>query len=276
MAFANPFGKDREVHYKNLKTYKVLTLLSYLFNVIVTLYYSVGIPFVKHSIHSIWGRSDAHPTPFTINHIFVAIFWVYLWIHQAGYIWHLFANAEDLRKAAAGVGSHFILFNTFQAIWAFLWVNGHFWWSEALLVINFVQQSALYFRQPTTPRLIHIAAVSLPIVWTFFAVLWNGAVMVHCHDLACRIIANIAIWGIAVYAGFFLVVFQDYSIGFGTAFLAAGLGVAQFFTKLFALQWIFAFTVMALVFVATVIVISPAGARVKSTDRERAPLLQEA
>ncbi|RPA87859.1 DUF1774-domain-containing protein [Ascobolus immersus RN42] len=276
MAFANPFSKDSDVHYKNLKTYRVLTLLSFLFSMIVNLYYSAAIPFVKHSIHSTWSQSDAHPTPFTINHIFVAIFWVYLWLNQAGYIWHLYASSEDLRKTASGVGSHFIVFNILQGIWAFLWVNGHFWWSEAVLVLNFVQQCSLYFRQPTTPRYIHMSAVSLPIVWLFFAVLWNGAVMVHCHDLACRIVANVAVWGIAVYAGFFLMVYQDYSIGFGTAFLAAGLGVAQFFTKLFALQWIFAFTIMSLVFVATLLTISPAGERIKSTDRERAPLLQEA
>jgi len=101
--------------------------------------------------------------------------------------------------------------------------------------------------------------------------------MVHCHDLPCRILANIAIWGIVVYAGFFLVVFKDWHVGFSTSFLAAGLGVEQFFTKTVALQWPFAFAVMAIVFVATTIVAVPGivGESERRDDRERAPLLHE-
>lgn len=101
--------------------------------------------------------------------------------------------------------------------------------------------------------------------------------MVHCHDLVCRILANVAIWGIVVYAGFFLVVFKDWHVGFATAFLSAGLGVGQLFTKTVALQWPFAFAVMSLVFVGTLVVAVPEafGASEGRGSGERAPLLHE-
>lgn len=130
-------------------------------------------------------------------------------------------------------------------------------------------------------RLVHVPAAAMPLTWSFFLVLWNGSVMVGCHSLACRVLANIAIWGIAVFAGFFLVVFKDYHVGFATAFLAAGLGVSQFFTKIIALQWIFAFTIMAIVFLFTLAVAVPGiygretGVEARGGDRERAPLLRE-
>lgn len=101
--------------------------------------------------------------------------------------------------------------------------------------------------------------------------------MVHCHGLICRVLANVAIWGILVYAGFFLAVFKDWHIGFATAFLSAGLGVGQFFTKTIALQWPFAFAIMTIVFLATCTVAVPEvfGASEARGGGERAPLLQE-
>jgi hypothetical protein len=58
------------------------------------------------------------------------------------------------------------------------------------------------------------------------------------------------------------------------------IGVGQFFTKIFALQWIFAFTIMGVLFVLSVMTsVSgwnpfPRGA-VVSEDWEREPLLSE-
>lgn len=106
--------------------------------------------------------------------------------------------------------------------------------------------------------------------------------MIHCHSLACRILANIAIWGIAMYAGFFLLAFKDYYVGFATSFLAAGLGVGQFLTKVIALQWPFAFAIMAITFLFSLTVAIPGifgertgGAEAGQRSGERAPLLHE-
>jgi len=98
--------------------------------------------------------------------------------------------------------------------------------------------------------------------------------MVRCHNaLICRVMANVAVWGIIPFAGTFLFGYGDWTVGLATAFLTAGLGVGQFFMKVFALQWIFAFTIMAVVFLSTLTIMTPIGSR--SSAGERAPLLTE-
>jgi hypothetical protein len=72
-------------------------------------------------------------------------------------------------------------------------------------------------------------------------------------------------------------------MGFNLSVLAAAIGVGQFFRQIIAFQWIFAFTIMACLFVATVIIAVPAatgkrfgwGRREEPADAERAPLLDE-
>lgn len=102
--------------------------------------------------------------------------------------------------------------------------------------------------------------------------------MVHCyHSLVCRVLANIAIWGIVGFAGFFLFAFNDFYVGFATSFLAAGLGVEQFFTKFIALQWPFAFAVMSICFIGSLMVAIPGIlGRNERQVGERAPLLENA
>jgi len=84
---------------------------------------------------------------------------------------------------------------------------------------------------------------------------------------------------------FFLVVFKDYTMGFALSILSASLGVGQFFTKTIAFQWIFAFTIMAVLFLATLLIAVPGifgkevsfrrDTPVVDADRERAPLLDD-
>lgn len=70
-------------------------------------------------------------------------------------------------------------------------------------------------------------------------------------------------------------------MGFSLSVLAAAIGVGQFFDKLVALQWIFAFVVMAVLFLSTLIIAVPAWtgreygwmSRTRTSDQERAPLL---
>jgi len=74
-------------------------------------------------------------------------------------------------------------------------------------------------------------------------------------------------------------------MGFCLSVLAAALGVAQFERQTIALQWIFAFTIMAVLFVFTLVIAVPTwmGRDVHSwgrsdpppQDTERAPLLGE-
>lgn len=258
--------------------YKIFTLLSFLLQLIVTGYCASH---AVYGAHSLFGMSNAHVTPFTPSHAFVVIYWVVLWLLQVVYISHLFSSVEAVCDSAAVVGIHFILFNLLHFFWAILWATSHPILSEIVVVINFFNLTFVYFRHPSTahtPNYVHLAVSALPLTFEFFLLLWNGAVMFHCHhSLICRILANIAIWGIAAFAGFFLFGFSDFYVGFATSFLAAGLGVGQFFTKVIALQWPFGFAIMALCFVASIAVAVPGMfGRDEYRTGERAPLLEEA
>jgi len=72
-------------------------------------------------------------------------------------------------------------------------------------------------------------------------------------------------------------------MGFNLSVLSAALGVAQFHRQTIAFQWIFAFTIMAVLFVLTVLIAVPAMmgrdvpfvGRRQTSDTERAPLLAD-
>jgi Fungal protein of unknown function (DUF1774) len=104
-----------------------------------------------------------------------------------------------------------------------LWVRSHFWFAELLLIVNLFNLLSLYFRNPKCVRFIHIPVVTAPLAFTFMAIFWNGAVMVHAHDQVARIFANIVIWGILGVGGFYLVAYKDYTIGFELSYLTAGM-----------------------------------------------------
>jgi hypothetical protein len=74
-------------------------------------------------------------------------------------------------------------------------------------------------------------------------------------------------------------------MGFALSILTAAIGVGQFFTKAFGVQWILAFTIMGTLFLATLVIALPGifGKEISfrrhtplaSEDRERAPLLED-
>lgn len=71
-------------------------------------------------------------------------------------------------------------------------------------------------------------------------------------------------------------------MGFSLSVLSAAIGVSQFFRQIIAFQWIFAFIIMAILFIATVVIAVPAATgkgvkfgRARETDTERAPLLSD-
>jgi len=117
------------------------------------------------------------------------------------------------------------------------------------------------------------------------ALYWDGAIAVNAHTLPARIFANVSIWGILVYGLFFLIVYKDYTMGFNLSILTASLGVGQFLRQTIAFQWIFAFVIMGVLFLFTLLVAVPGifgkdiGVRghqsVVPADQERAPLLDD-
>ncbi|KAK6220367.1 ATP synthase F0 [Colletotrichum tabaci] len=282
----NPFSKKEAHSVRSITTYKVLTILSWLLSLVVTLYYTFNEPRDGFTIRRrIWDQNYLYPTAFTLNSVIVDIYWIVLFILQVGYVAHLFSSNSDYVNAAASVGSHFIFNNLLHFAFVMLFVRSHFVWAELILLINFANLSSLYFRHNTYPRFIHWPVISAPLAWTFVAIYWNGAIMVpHPHSLVARIFGNIFIWSILVYGGFFIVAYKDYTIGFSLSALAAAIGVAQFHRQVIAFQWIFAFTIMAVLFVSTLVTAYPAATgkdypwRSRSSapaDAERAPLLAD-
>jgi hypothetical protein len=103
----------------------------------------------------------------------------------------------------------FIFNNLLHFGFVMLFVRSHFVWAEVLLLINFANLTSLYFRHNAYARFIHLPAVSGPLAWTFVAVYWNGAIMVpHQNSLVARIFANIFVWSILGYGGFFIVLYK--------------------------------------------------------------------
>ncbi|KAF4495243.1 atp synthase f0 [Fusarium agapanthi] len=279
----NPFGK-RESHSSSaILTYKILTLVTWTLSLVVTVYYTLNRPDDGHTRNrKIWEQNHMYRTAFTLNPIITSIYWIVLFILQAGYVGHLFSSNSDIVHAAASVGSHFIFNNLFHFAFVMLFVRSHFHWAEVILVLNFINLSSLYFRHNTYPRFIHTPVVSGPLAWTFVAIYWNGALMVpHPEHLVARIFGNIFIWSILVYGLFFITIYKDYTMGFSLSVFAAAIGVSQFLHQVIAFQWIFAFVIMALLFIATVVVAVPAATgrqinwRSAPADQERAPLLAE-
>jgi len=278
----NPFLSQGEGEYsrRSILSYKILTALSWLLVVVTSIIYAFDRPHEGKHRHKIWHQPH---TPFAMNKIIVSIYWLVLFIMQIGYSWHLYANNSVYVTAAANVGSHFILHNLLLFGFIHLWVRSHYWIALVILIINFANLSSAYFRHSTTPRFIHIPVVSGPLAWNFVALYWVGAAAVHSDGLAARILANVAIWGILVYGMFFLAAFKDYTMGFELSILAAAIGVTQFLHHIIAFQWIFAFVIMAVLFVSSLAVAVPGAMGrdpfkrgiIVSEDRERAPLLAD-
>ncbi|KAK4034219.1 hypothetical protein C8A01DRAFT_18942 [Parachaetomium inaequale] len=287
----NPFAKRDSHSAGSVVWYKVLTLATWLLSVVVTVYYAVEPPHEgkhhgKHYRGSIWHQNYDHYSGFTLNAVITSIYWIVLFILQLGYISHLFSSKTESVNAACAVGSHFIANNLLHTAFILLFVHSHFVWAEVLLLLNFANLTSLYFRHNTYPRFIHLPAVSGPLAWTFVAIYWNGAIMVpHSGTLVARVFANVFVWSVLGYGLFFIILYKDYTMGFALSVLSASLGVAQFFRQIVAFQWIFAFTIMAVLFVMTVVVAVPAwtgrqvpwgaGAERRPADAERAPLLAE-
>jgi hypothetical protein len=279
----NPFSK-RESHSSNsILVYKILTAITWLLSVVSSVYYAVHRPHDgHHARRRIWQQNSHHPTAFTMNNVIASVYWIVVFVLQGGYIAHLFSKTAEHVHAAASVGSHFIINNLFHFAFVMLFTRSHFGWAEFILILNFINLSSLYFRHNTYPRFIHWPVVSAPLAWTFVAIYWNGAIMVPRPDtLVARIFANIFIWAILVYGMFFIAIYKDYTMGFSLSVLAAAIGVGQFLGHIIALQWIFAFVIMAILFIMTIVVAVPAwtGREIKwkhsVNDQERAPLLNE-
>lgn len=274
----------------NINTHKVSTIVSLALSIYANVRYFVGrSPSNKHNP---WNVSN---TPFSSNLIVTLVFWAILYVHQILFVSQVFvpvANSTSSRftnrlEYTKQVAWHFTVFNLGTFFWTLLFVNKHFFWSEVVAILNYVNILTLYFSHKTFSIkplsnwvIIHLPVTALPLSWTLYLIFWNGAVLFHVHKFVGRVISNILIWNLFFIPSYFLVAFGDYGVGLSSSVLTFGLGLGQLLTKVFALQWIFAFVISGLLFVGSLIV-AVTGTTYSKDDgailvdgNEQAPLLE--
>jgi hypothetical protein len=247
----NPFTKRESHNKRSLLAYRFLTSSTWLLLVVLSVYYSLYAP---SNGRTIWDQSKAHPTAYSLNPEIVSVYWyaslptlskrkqptpriakpkvltnhphkntrTLLLLLQTAYIYFLTTYPNDLVTLAANLGSHFILNNVLLSALILLWVHAHFLLAEAILILNFLNLTSLYFRHHKTPHFVHYPVVTAPLCFTFMALFVNGAVVVGSNSLAARICANVAVWAVLVYGMFFLLAFKDYAIGMELSVLCLG------------------------------------------------------
>jgi len=271
---------------RSLLIWRIVAPLTYIIFVISAVYHTFVKPhdeheYKHHHYRNIWRQNGAHNSPFSLNAIITSIYWIIVWFLQLGYLFNLFAPNHTI-AAATSLAPAFSLNNVLSSIFVGLWTREFFWWALLVAIINWLNLTFAYFKWPRHPALMHAGVLAGPLAFAFVALFWDGAAAVGAHKVAARIVANVFVWSWLVYGGFYLVIFKDWAVGLSLSVLTASLSVHQFLLVVFSLQWIFGFTIMALLFIASVVVALPEttgftfrrGAIV-SEDRERAPLLAD-
>ncbi|KAL4949440.1 hypothetical protein BDW69DRAFT_75313 [Aspergillus filifer] len=286
MGYYNIFER-RESHPSNvITTYRVLVPLSWALVLGFGIFYSIHSPSDVDTSHRIWPQFERRSTPFTLNTVVVAIYWVILLLAQIVYVAQLFSNDETAVHNAANAASHFIVNNLFVFGWIHTWTRNHFWPAEVILIAHFINQHVLFWRIRTLPPVSHVAVVAGPYAWTLFALFLTGSLAVYSHTPAAEIAANVFLWIIFVIGTAHIFTAVDDLLGYSLTLLAFGLAISQ--TERFHghhLQWIFAWVIFA-VFLAESLYVTYtkySGRNVlfrspgepESTDAERAPLLDD-
>lgn len=273
---------------QQVNTHKVATTVSLALSIYGNLRYLVGrSPLNKHS------GFHVDDTPFTSNIIVTLAFWAILYFLQISFVAQIFFPSPQTTAGAATagvnrievtnlVGWHFTIFNTLSFFWSLLFARKHFFLSEVILGINFINIVLLYFTHKTFAIkplsswvLIHLPTAAFPLSWLLYALFWNGAVLFHVHHLIGRIIANVLIWDFLIIPAFFLFIYNDYGVGFSSTILVFGLALGQLFTKVIAFQWIFAFIIAGILLVLSIIVAATGTLGSHTVEEsESAPLLQ--
>ncbi|KAL4877309.1 hypothetical protein BJY04DRAFT_198591 [Aspergillus karnatakaensis] len=281
----NPFAR-REEHNSNVLTaYRVLAPLSWALVVIVGIWYSIHSPDHPSNSHKLWDQFGRRFTPFSVDTVVVAIYWILLLFAQLFYVSHLFSKDSAVVTLAANAASHFILHNLFVIAWILLWTRNHYWPAEVILIAHFIHQQIVFWRIRGLPPISHLAVGAAPYAWTLIALFWNGAAAVHKYNPGAEITANVAIWIIFLIGAFHIFTAVDDILGHSLSLLTLGLAVAQTDRRHTPRQYIFAWIIFGIFFVKSLYITATkySGRTVffqrstepESSDAERAPLLND-
>jgi Fungal protein of unknown function (DUF1774) len=204
--------------------YRIVTPITWLLTVITSAYYTFRRPHEgghQHDRHRIWRQNDLHHTPFSLNSIVISVYWIIIYILQIPYLYNLYTPPALVTPAM--ILAPFFTFNNLLAFgFVHLWCRGYFWWALLLAAVNWLNLTFAYFRFPKSPVLMHIAVITGPLAWAFATLFWDGAAAFGAHKVPARIVANVFVWTWAVYGGFYLVAFKDWSMGFCLSIMACG------------------------------------------------------
>lgn len=271
-------------------THRVVTVASFLVSAYYSIFYIGGR--AGHDNHHSFHVGN---TPFTANVFFIFTYWIVFIAFQVLFLLQFYGTTTSTIRSDAfnkvhGLAWHFTLFNLFHSLWAWLFVNDHFFLSELVVFLNFFNIMTLYVtHKPYAVKPIslylttHIPVAAFPLSWLLYTLFWNGAVLFHHSDapvsLFARLLSNFLIWDFLIVPFMFLALYKDWGIGLTSSFLTWGIGVAQFFTKVVALQWVFAFIIASLTFLMSLAVLvprwTPEAIENESSGNETAPLLQD-
>ncbi|KAK4065940.1 hypothetical protein Purlil1_13999 [Purpureocillium lilacinum] len=189
---------------------------------------SQGSPHDTEPTHNPWALNYARPSSFTINSTLGYIFWSSLLNWQVLYIAQLFSRDNERVRQAVGVSGYFVLNNLLHSLFVILFVHSCFRWAEGILLLNFVNLSVLRFRHRALPLQVHLPAISLPQSWTFFALYWNGFMMVRDQPLiASRVAGGIFIWALLGYGILSLGAFKDAALSICLSIISVAIGIGQ-------------------------------------------------
>ncbi|KAK6463741.1 hypothetical protein DFJ63DRAFT_313049 [Scheffersomyces coipomensis] len=238
----------------NSDTHRVFNIGSYL----LSIYGSFTLLFHHHSHNG--GDFQNDETPFSSNIIIVLTYWGLLYILQLGYLYQFETNLVN----SLALNSHFVIFNIAHFIWTLFYKKSWYFLSEVVILINLLNLLIVYFNHQTYKFkitdgawnwfFIHLPVSVFPLTWLLYAVFWNGAILFGIHEFIGRLISNILIWDFLIVPILFLILFNDWAIGLTSAYLTFGIGLGQLFTKLFALQWIFAFVISGILFILSILI----------------------
>lgn len=231
-------------------------------------------------------------TPFTGNSLVVFIYWGVLHLQQILFVskYYYTDGGVSLTDSTDGttantrandkIAWHFTAFNVLQFVWVLLFSKGHYIWAEIFVILNLLQMAFFYVASKTHTQtsvvnyvLVHSTVTAMPLSWLFYTLFWNGAAMIGSNTLAARIVANVFIWNFLFVPLFYLVVYRDWAVGFSSTILTFALALGQLFTKIFALQWIFAFVISGSLLLSSIAVMSANFKRAGTADGETAPLI---
>ncbi|KAH3687604.1 hypothetical protein WICPIJ_001414 [Wickerhamomyces pijperi] len=276
-------------------TKKVVTTLTLILSIYTNFKYSLGrSPSVIKALISKDDPTD-DPfyrigfTPFTGNLLLLIIFWGFTHFFQILYVSKIY-NDEETTTSDSKVEDWswlgFSGFNLLQSLWSVLFGHGHYILSEIVVIANFIHVLILYFSLQSYKYsvtdlskyiLTHGTVVALPLSWLMYVIFWNGAVIIGSNGLAFRIVCNVLIWQFLIIPMFFLVIFRDWLTGLSVAYITAAVGLGQLFTKMFALQWIFAFAISAALLFSSIAVwsgnLGRSDGAVTAAGRETEPLI---